>query len=451
MPRYDLIVIGGGAAGIIAAWRAASLGARVALLEKTVRLGTKIMISGGGKCNITHSGRVDEVLRVFRPNEARFLKPSMYRFQNGDILEMLTSRGLEVMTRPDGRVFPVDRTAKDVLAILRSYLDEAAVDVFLEAPVARVVTDGACVTGVELGSAYREPAVRGPLKTGASASKLLRAVHAAGEEASGARPTSSRFSSSRVVIAAGGSSYPASGTTGDGFSWARELGHSIRPIAPALAPVYMQWSVAAMNELAGVALADIELFALSGGTRIAKWRGDLLFTHKGVSGPAALGISREVAERLSAGCALAIDLWPDYRPEQLEERLLELARSAPKKGVERFSRDELPDRIVPMILADCGVPSGRIFAELGRGERKELVATLKGWILGNVADVPLDKGEVVAGGVALEEVDPQSMRSKLVDGLFLAGEVLDIAGPVGGYNLQAAFSTGYAAGESAVR
>ena len=174
MPRYDLIVIGGGAAGIIAAWRAASLGARVALLEKTVRLGTKIMISGGGKCNITHSGRVDEVLRAFRPNEARFLKPSMYRFQNGDILEMLTSRGLEVMTRPDGRVFPVDRTAKDVLAILRSYLDEAAVDVFLEAPVARVVTDGACVTGVELGSAYREPAVRGPLKTGASASKLPR-------------------------------------------------------------------------------------------------------------------------------------------------------------------------------------------------------------------------------------------------------------------------------------
>lgn len=412
MPQQQVVVVGGGAAGIIAAWRAASCGAKVTLLEKTPRLGTKILISGGGKCNITHDGPLEEVLRSFRPNEARFIRPACYRFTNQQIVDLLTSRGLEVYTRPDGRIFPVDRTAKDVVAILRSYLEEAGVEVRLESPVTGLSAEAGAITGVQL---------QGEI-----------------------------IASKRVVVSVGGSSYPNSGTTGDGWRWLKQVGHSIVKVRAALAPIYMEMEQQPA-ERAGVALRDCVLKARSGGKEIARWRGDLLFTHHGVSGPTVLGISRVVAEEERGEVTLEVDLSPDRGHEELAESFLELARAAPKKTVRSFLDPFLAQSLVDDLARDAAVELSTIVSQLDKKSRNRLVETLKAWKLGNVRHVPLEKGEVVAGGVALDEVDPQTMESRRVKGLFLCGEVLDIAGPVGGYNLQAAFAMGYVAGETAAQ
>ena len=409
MRERPIVVIGGGAAGIIAAWRVATLGARVTLLEKTPRLGTKILISGGGKCNITHDGPLEDLLRAFRPNEARFIRPACYRFTNAEIVEMLTSRGLEVYTRPDGRIFPVDKTAKDVVAILQSYLSDVGVNIRLDTSVQRLLVDKGRVTHVVTG-----------LET---------------------------LECSHVIVAVGGSSYPNSGTTGDGWKWCREGGHTIVPVRAALAPMYMETP---LTDRSGVALRDCLLRARLEGKEISRWQGDLLFTHQGVSGPTALGVSREVAERFAEGTiTLEVDVVPSQTVEQFSVRLLNWLQTNPRKMVSSFVEDIVPSSLVTDILSVAQIEPTVIGAAFEKKARNRLVATLKGWNLGAVRTVPLEKGEVVAGGVSLDEVDPQTMRSKIVGGLYLCGEVLDIAGPVGGYNLQAAFATGFVAGETA--
>lgn len=403
-------MVGAGAAGIFAAWRAAQLGARVLLLEKTPRLGTKILISGGGKCNITHDGPLEEVLRAFRPNEARFLRPACYRFTNRQVVEMLTSRGLEVYTRPDGRIFPVHQTAKDVVSILGRYLDEARVTVRRETPVQGLRLETGRAVGLETAGGSVE-------------------AH-------------------RVILATGGSSYPNSGTTGDGWAWAKAAGHSIVKVRAALAPMYLHLEPD-RAEWSGVALRDCLLKARLG-KEIARWRGDLLFTHHGISGPVALGVSRVVAERFGDGeIRLEVDLRPDVAFEAVGEQAKTWCHANPRKRVSGFVEDWVPARLVEPLLASAGIEAETVAGNLPQKSRNRLVACLKGWDLGVVRHVPLEKGEVVAGGVALDEVDPQTMRSRCCDGLYLCGEILDIAGPVGGYNLQAAFATGYVAGETA--
>lgn len=411
MGSPDVVVIGAGAAGIIAAWRAASIGARTLLLEKTPRIGTKIRISGGGKCNITHDGPIEELLRAFRPNEARFIRPACYRFTNRQIIEMLTSRGLRVYTRPDGCIFPVDQTAKDVVAILQAYLDEVGVAVRLDCPVSEIVRREGRVVGVEAG---------GSIECG------------------------------RVVLAVGGSSYPASGTTGDGFAWAERLGHSLVRVRAALAPILM--SISGQEALPGVALRSVRLKARSGGKEVARWDGDLLFTHQGVSGPTVLGISRKVAEALEGGpVSLEVDCLPGETFEEMGAAIKTWCGAFPRRKLAGFLDGRAPKAIHPLLLAAAGVAEERTSAQASQKERNRLVEALKGLRLGEVREVWLDRGEVVAGGIPLDEVDPQTMRSRVCPGLYLCGEVLDIAGPVGGYNLQAAFATGYVAGETAAR
>ena len=410
MTDPTVIVVGGGAAGIMAALRAAECGARVTLLEKTKRLGTKILISGGGKCNITHDGPLEEVLRAFRPNEARFIRPACYRFPPARIVEMLTRRGLEVYTRPDGRIFPVHGTAKDVVAILRAYLVEARVDIRLETPV----------TGLSVESGR------------------VRAVHTGTDD----------ITADAVIITTGGSSYPNSGTTGDAWPWAREVGHTVVPILAALAPMTLRQP---RTEWSGLALRDCVLKARQG-KEFARWRGDVLFTHHGISGPTCLGISREVSERMIAGpVTLEIDTQPDLPFEKITEEWEKWRGQHPKRLVKTWIEDLAPERFAEGVLQVARIDEEQTAFHLAKKDRNRLVEALKAFPLGEVEDVVLDKGEVVAGGVSLGEVDPQTMRSRLVPNLYWAGEALDIAGPVGGYNLQAAFATGYLAGEVAVK
>lgn len=403
-----VIVVGAGAAGIIAAWRSASLGAPTILLEKTSRIGTKILISGGGKCNITHDGPIEEVLRAFRPNEARFIRPSCYRFLNTEIVEMLTSRGLEVYTRPDGRIFPTEGTAKDVVAILRRYLDESGAKVKLNTGVVDVNVRSGTVKTTQ------------------------------GDVAAGA-----------IVLATGGSSYPASGTTGDGWPWAEACGHSVVKILAALAPVTLR-NVDATRS--GVAIRDCVLKVRQNGKEATRWRDDLLFTHRGLSGPTVLAVSRIASEKLLLGpVELEVDLVPDRSFESLSAEIIEWVRVNPKKRLSTLADAWVPRSLSDALLVGAGADPDQIASSFTQKSRNRLIETIKGWKLGQIHEVVLDKGEVVAGGISLDEVDPQTMASRLCPGLFFCGEVLDIAGPVGGYNLQAAFATGFVAGESAAK
>jgi predicted flavoprotein YhiN len=442
-----VLVVGGGAAGILAAWRAASLGARVTILEKTNRLGTKILVSGGGKCNVAHAGPLEQVLKAFRPEEARFIRPACYRLTNEDIVELMTSRGLRVYTREDGRVFPVDQTAKDVVAILEGYLEEVGVEVQRESPVTGLIVEDGRVVGARyrrVTERARRTETQAAGYRAATAKNLLRELGAVATEATGEE---FELRADRIIVCAGGSSYPNSGTTGDGFAWARSMGHTVDRVHAALAPIYLDPVVESRS---GVALRDVVLKARQG-KEVARWRGDLLFTHQGISGPNALGVSRAVEERMPDGpVALEVDLRPEDTFETLTESLLTLTRANPHRRVLTFVEEGVPERLAPDLMAAAGVPLDTSVSRLERKARNRLVETLKAWPIGRVRHVPLEKGEVVAGGIRLDEVDPQTMRSRVVQGLYLCGEVLAIAGPVGGYNLQAAFATGYLAGESAV-
>jgi len=411
----EVLVIGGGAAGLIAATRAADLGARVTLFEKNERLGMKILISGGGKCNLTHAGTMEELRSAFRGNEGRFLKPSFYRFTSDDFLATLHAAGMPTYLRPDGRIFPVEpHNAKDVVALLQRSARRAGVSIHT----------GAAVNGLNL----------------------------EGGQALGARIGDREFHASCVILAVGGSSYPATGTTGDGWRWAAGAGHQIAPLRAALAPLYLENP---MPEWSGVSLRGVALRARIRveGREYARWRGDLLFTHKGLSGPCALGVSREIGEQMAVGLAhggtLEVDLSPDEPFELVKTRLRAELAANPRRLLGSIADRYMPDRLAPAFLSATGIDPQTRGAHVTAGALNQFVCTLKGWRLGGVRSVPIDRGEVVAGGVSLDEVDPHTMQSRIIKRLFLCGEMLDIAGPVGGYNLQAAWSTGYVAGEAA--
>lgn len=407
-----ILVIGAGAAGILASWRAAESGARVILLEKNKKIGIKLLISGGGKCNITHSGSIEDLQRAFQQAEARFLKPSLFRFTNGDIIEVLRKHGVETYSRPNGRIFPLSGRAEDVVDALHRCLLQSGVEVRVHSAVESISFEGTGVKGVMVDGRF--------------------------------------ISSAHIILTTGGVSYPKTGTTGDGFVWAEALGHTVVPLRAALAPMVVVPLLPA--DWRGIALRDGELSVYVNGKRVFRWRDDILFTHEGISGPAALEVSRRAAEYLEKGpVELRFDFLPAKEFVDVDRELLSMVEAHPDRMIQSHAESWLPNRIVPVVLRSIGVDPATRGYKLGRNERKAVVSMLKSWCIGNVERINIERGEVTAGGISLVEVDPQTMRSRKVQGLYIAGEVLDIAGPVGGYNLQAAFSTGYVAGETAAQ
>lgn len=396
---------------MIAAWRAASLGARVTLLEKNPKLGIKLLISGGGKCNITHDGSVDDLLARFRTNESRFLKHSFHEFTNVQLIRHVNERGVETYVRDDGRIFPTSGKAGDVVHALRRLMEQAGVEIRLE-------------TGV---------------------GEILREA----EGMSGVRTEAGVIETRHLVLATGGASYPKTGTTGDGFRWMRELGHTIIPVRPALAPIYLDPTPPAAWQ--GVALRGCAVIAEIKGKAVSSARGDLLFTHKGISGPSTLEASRDVfiALQKNSNVDIAVDVLPDKTSVEVEANLRDEIISKGGRKSETLMELYVPQRLAPFVLNAAGVDGSVKGHQLKSGERRAIVQTLKRWKIGRVREIPLEGGEVTAGGVDLHEIDPRTMKSRVLDGLYVCGEVLDIAGPIGGYNLQAAFSTGFVAGESA--
>jgi predicted Rossmann fold flavoprotein len=420
MPEYlkmphqkeGIVVIGGGAAGLIAAWKAASLGAPVLLLERNSKPAIKVLISGGGKCNVTHDGSMDEMGKAFMRREERFLKYAFHSFTNDDIRSMLSESGVPTFVRPDGRVFPVSLKGGDVVGALIDSVRRNGGEIRLNARVDGILSSDGRVCGVTV--------------------------------------EGGEIASRHVIIAAGGASYRKTGTTGDGVSWGTRLSHTIIPLRPALAPIRVHPPLPA--EWRGIAIRGGRLSMYSGPRRIDSCPGDILFTHEGISGPAALGLSRSAAVALEKGeVTLRLDFFPGTEFSELDEELNRLITAARGKQIGSIVCGMLPDRIVPFLLGQIQVPAVTRGYVLTREARRRIVGLLKSWEIGRIGGIDIDRGEVTAGGISLDEIVPQTMESRKVRGLYAAGEVLDIAGPIGGYNLQAAFSTGFVAGASAAR
>lgn len=405
-----VIVVGGGAAGMVAAWKAASGGHRVTLLEANGKLGVKLRISGGGKCNVTHAGPLKEVLGCFTAEQARFLRPAMHRFSNDEVVELLRREGVETYTRDNGRVFPLDRpgSAAAVVAAFETVMLRAGV---------RVRT-GTRVTGLQ-GAAPRLEAL------------LL------GEE---------RLDADLFILATGGASFPETGTRGEVLGWLKALGLPMRPWFPALAPIPLAaprpaWEGVAWRE------GELQLLAGKGGKRLARYRGDLVFTKVGISGPAALELS-QAAETARLQGAAHLVYAHDLRPfETVDAEALATARTQPHLSASRWIQRWIPERCAETILREAGLNEGQRLKDLPKEARRTLVTAIIASDLGAPGAVPLTKGEVAAGGLRLEAVDPHTMAVRGFENLRVCGELLDVDGPVGGYNLQAAFSTGFVAGD----
>lgn len=407
-----MVVVGGGAAGLVAAWRAASLGHPVLLLEANPRLGVKLRISGGGKCNVTHEGAPRELLAAFTREQGRFLRPSLHAFDNGAVRELLRREGVETCARDNGRVFPLDRpgSAGAVVAAFESLVRRAGV----------AVRTGVRVTALE-GSAPR-----------------LSAVLAGGE----------RFPADCVILATGGASYPETGTRGEALGWLRELGVPVLPWFPALAPIPL---VRARPAWEGVALrgGELRLSDASAGRRLAAYPGDIVFTRTGISGPAALELSQAVERARRAGSAWLTYASRREAPEVLDADLQAEQLANPRLLAATWAERQLPERVVETLSEGIGLTRALMLKDLPRAGRRALVELVTALPLGEPRPVPLARGEVAAGGVALRAVGPRDMALSGWENLRICGELLDLDGPVGGYNLQAAFSTGYAAGSLA--
>ncbi|QEQ57054.1 aminoacetone oxidase family FAD-binding enzyme [Chlorobium phaeovibrioides] len=434
----SLVIIGGGASGMAAAIAARetadSLGLKrgdfsIVIVERNCRLGEKIRISGGGKCNITHEGTPADLLRqgFFTKAEERFLRSALFSFTNSDTLELLARKGLETRAREDGKVFPVDGNGPAVAEAFGSLLDDFAVRVQFSSRVKKVF--------------HRDGQF-----------ELLFDTHGT-------------LCSKHLVLATGGVSWPQTGTTGDGLRIARSLGHTLAASSPALAPLYLVRPPS--PALAGISLRSVGL-RVSSVSGEASRRGDVLFTHKGLSGPAALSLSRDAALLLSheGKCSVVADLFPDLPVTALEGELLRQAKekgaqmirkflqmcpiAPPGRFVDAAPHGTIPSALVPFIMKHSGIEADVAWSSLSKIGRKSLLRVLKNFPLGEVGRVPLEQGEVSAGGVVLREINPKTMESRVVPGLYLCGEILDYAGEIGGFNLQAAFSTGWLAGSSAV-
>lgn len=411
--RCDVAVLGAGAAGLLAAYCAAERGRTTVLLEKNRRPGAKILISGGTRCNVTSAAPIATIVEAFGRN-GRFLRQALGRFSNDDLRLLLEGKGLALKVEQHGdkqKVFPVSNRAVDVLNTLLGLVEASGARLECQRPA----TD---IQRRPEGFAIDTPS--GPVLA------------------------------SSVIVTTGGASFPRSGTCGDGYEFVRALGHSLVTPVPALVPLLVAepW----VHGLAGVTLPDVAVEARGAGKRLDRRRGGLLFTHFGVSGPVVLDISRPLAKARQQDLEpleLALDLLPDAREENLDRDLREAAQRHAKRGVAGLLPAQLPARLREALVAVAGVDPGRVGVTLRREERRALVATLKRCALPVESTRGFDHAEVTSGGVALSEVDPRTCQSRLVKGLFLAGELLDLDGLVGGYNFQAAFSTGWLAGSCA--
>ena len=405
-----VLVIGGGAGGMMAAVFAARAGAQVTLLERNEKLGKKVYITGKGRCNVTNDCTLDEFLRE-TPRNPRFLYSALSFFSPQDMMALLEEAGCPVTVQRGRRVFPASEKASDVIRTLTRLLQHSGVEVRLNTRVKALNQADGRVSGVTLMD---------------------------GEV----------LSADAVVLATGGRSYPMTGSTGDGYAFAQAAGHTVTPPSPVLSAIETEddWP----QKLQGLSLRNVTLMLKRGKKTLYSELGEMLFTHFGISGPLTLTMSCHLPENL-AEAAVTLDLKPGLTAQQLDARVQRELEAQPRKQLANVLPTLLPGRLAELFPTICGVDGGKQCCQVTRQERETLCATLKGLPIHLRKLAPLDEAIVTRGGVAVKEIAPATMESKLLPGLYFAGEVMDVDAHTGGYNLQIAWSTGALAGQSAAQ
>jgi len=419
---------------MMAAGRAAESGAEVLLLEKMERTGKKVLISGNTRCNLTNARGFEDFISMYGKS-GKFLYPALRRFSRNDLLNFFAQQGLKTLAEPDGRIFPASGRSSDVVTVLLQYLSQNGVRIAIESPVREIEAAGGHVTTVCTARiSYRADA---------------------------------------AILAAGGASYPQTGSTGDGYKIAAALGHSIVKLRPALVPLVTEGAKA--RDVQGISLKDVRITSFAcrsedidpslipnkdcgrgiAGRKvrlplIESRTGDIIFTHYGLSGPAVLLMSLAVVDALEQGfAALTIDLIPQKDHKHVEQELLETLSRYGRRSMQNIIEDFVPQKIAAAVLVEAGISGQTRANQVTIQQRENISRSLKDFRLDIKGPRPLAEAMVTAGGICLDEVDPRTMQSKLIKGLYFCGEVLDIDADTGGFNLQAAFSTGYLAGDSA--
>ena len=405
--RHDVIVIGGGAAGMMAALQAAWAGAQVVLLEKNEKLGKKIYITGKGRCNVTNVADAEDFFKQV-PRNAKFLNAAVRQFDHDDVTSLLEMLGTETKVERGGRVFPVSDKASDVTRAFARGMKDAGVEVALHTAVKHIVKE-------EGGFAVQ-------LADGG-------ALHA-----------------KAVIVATGGVSYPSTGSTGDGYAFAKENGHTVTPLSASLVGLTIEEKWPSL--LMGLSLKNVRITAQMGKKKIYDELGEMLFTHFGVSGPLIIELSSHMPEDFSA-VNVTLDMKPALTPEQVDQRLQREFAENVRKQLSSVLVTLMPARMGPVFAQLCGLSPEQPINQITREERMTIGRMLKALPLHVTGTRPIEEAIVTRGGVQVLEVAPGTMMSKLTPGLFFAGEVLDVDAHTGGFNLQIAFSTGALAGRSA--
>lgn len=410
MKAYDVIVVGAGPAGLLAAGRAAEKGCRVLVMEKMQQEGRKLLITGKGRCNITNDDPQSEFIQHIYP-QGRFLKNAFSQFFSGDIIALLEKQGVECTLERGGRYFPSSNQSADVLNALKQWALERDVEFLRNHKAEKIIVEHNVVKGIQANG------------------KIYHAQH--------------------VILATGGKSYPATGSTGEGYELARQAGHSIIPPRPALVPLETKGNTA--NKLQGLSLKNVRASVWINGKKQTDSFGEMIFTHYGLSGPIILTLSRLIVDEVEGGnkTEIVIDLKPALDDKKLDNRLLRELDAHGKKKISNVFPSLLPSRLIPVFMEIASIDPDKECHQISSKERKRIRYYLKNLPFTVTAYRSFKEAIITAGGVPTTEIFSKTMESKRVKGLFFAGEIIDLDGETGGYNLQIAWSTGWLAGESA--
>ena len=411
----NIIVIGGGPAGMMAAITAAENGNKVTIIEKMPSFGKKLLITGKGRCNITSSLYMSDFIKN-TPGNGKFLYSAFQNFTNADIIEFLRKQGLEVKEERGNRIFPVTDKSIDVLNCFLKRIDELKIKYKLHTRVEKILIKNYEVIGVQ------------------TEREIIKA--------------------DRVILATGGKSYPLTGSTGDGYRMASEIGHKIEKIKPSLVPLEV-YQKEIFKQLQGLSLRNVEikLIDIDRNKTIYEDFGEMIFTHFGISGPTILSASAHLIRYKDIDyllkkqkIKLVIDLKPALTEEQLDDRILRDFKEAKNKQFKNSLDKLLPQKMIPVIIQNSQIHEDKKVNEITKEERRRLVECLKKFEI-NIKDFrPVEEAIVTSGGVSIKEINPKTMESKLIKGLYFAGEIIDVDAYTGGFNLQIAYSTGYTAG-----
>lgn len=409
MKLHDIAVVGAGPAGMIAAIRAGQLGKSVILIEKNNTLGKKLKITGSSRCNVTNTASLDLFLEKFG-KKGSFLRSALVKFSNRRLMSFFNSKGLKFKVEEEGKVFPVSNKSTSIIKVLKEYLSENNVKINYNTRLNKIKVKKGYFT-LDFGN-------------------------------------DNHIATKKVVLATGGVSYPATGSTGEGLEIAKKLGHRITTLRPGLVPLNTaeEW----IKELQGITLEDVVLTFKYGKRKIISDKGNIMFTHFGISGPLVLDLSGEIVQLLfrNEKIDLFIDLKPQFTDSRLEEMLIRDFKSGGRKEFKNFMKLLVPNRMIPLFIELLEIDPKKKVNQVNRKERISIVNLLKAFPLTIISSLPIDKAMVTCGGISKKEINPHTMESKIIGGIYLAGEIIDLCAPSGGYNLQQAFSTGYLAGDS---